>query len=67
MKIAVNNNTYEISENTNIIKLLEIIEVSETQGMAIAVNNTVVPKLDWKNFILKEDDKVLLIKATQGG
>lgn len=67
MKITINNNTYEISENTNILKLLEIIKVSDTTGMAIAVNNSVVPKPDWENFILKEKDKVLLIKATQGG
>ncbi len=67
MKITVNNTTYEISTNTNIVKLLAIIDIPNTRGIAIAVNNSVITKVDWINYVLKENDKVLLIKATQGG
>ena len=38
-----------------------------TTGIALAVNEKVVPKKEWEKFELKENDKVLLIKATQGG
>jgi sulfur carrier protein len=37
------------------------------QGMAIAVNQAIVPKAEWQQYRLQPHDKVLLIKATQGG
>ncbi|MGZ4037582.1 MAG: sulfur carrier protein ThiS [Bacteroidia bacterium] len=33
----------------------------------MAINNAVVPKASWPLQILKENDSVLIIKATQGG
>jgi sulfur carrier protein len=33
----------------------------------VAVNSTVIPKIDWGTFSLNEKDEVLIIKATQGG
>jgi len=33
----------------------------------VAVNNTVIPQNLWSQTSLTENDKVLLIKATQGG
>ena len=37
------------------------------EGIAVAVNETVVPKAQWDSFELQPNDKVLVIKATQGG
>jgi len=66
--ISINiNNTYkEISENTSLTNLLEEIEHS-ANGIAIAVNETVVSKNDWSSKLLQDNDEVLIIKATQGG
>ena len=36
-------------------------------GIALAVNEKVVPKTEWEKFLLKENDKIIIIKATQGG
>lgn len=36
-------------------------------GIALAVNETVIPKNEWEKFQLQDNDKVLIIKATQGG
>ncbi len=36
-------------------------------GVAIAVNGTVIPRKDWENYLLKENDNILIIKASQGG
>jgi sulfur carrier protein len=41
--------------------------MSNTNGIAAAVNNSVVPKTTWEKFQLKENDKIIIIKATQGG
>ena len=37
------------------------------KGIAIAVNEFVVSKANWTNFKLTENDKILIITATQGG
>lgn len=37
------------------------------KGIAIAVNDLVVPREQWKTFNLKTGNKILIIKATQGG
>lgn len=37
------------------------------KGIAIAVNNQVVPRNSWKDFKLSEGNKIIIIKATQGG
>jgi sulfur carrier protein len=39
----------------------------KSKGIAVAVNNQVIPKADWGNTILQDKDSVLIITATQGG
>ena len=46
---------------------MESLQMSSTNGIALAVNERVISKSDWEKFELKENDKILLIKATQGG
>ncbi|MEG1026270.1 MAG: sulfur carrier protein ThiS [Flavobacterium sp.] len=36
-------------------------------GIAVAINNTVVPKIKWNEFLVQETDEILIISATQGG
>jgi len=36
-------------------------------GIAIAVNEVVISKTKWSHYTLKENDKILIITATQGG
>lgn len=47
--------------------LLEKENMLEKKGIAVAVNNIVVAKNTWSGFELKENDKILVIKASQGG
>lgn len=51
----------------NISELLEILQLKNTNGIALAVNEEVVPKSEWEKFQLRDNDKVLIIKAAQGG
>ena len=67
MKIIVNNVNKEIPEQCSLFWLANE-ELGEKQnGVAIAVNNTVIQKKEWANYLLKENDNILIIKATQGG
>lgn len=66
MNLIINSEPKQFSGN-NISELLLSLNMSGTNGIALAVNERVVPKNVWSVFTLKENDKVLIIKATQGG
>lgn len=66
MNLTVNNEARQFS-GKNISELVRSLDLASTNGTAFAVNEKVVPKTEWDKFELKENDKVLIIKATQGG
>ncbi|MFK8037393.1 MAG: sulfur carrier protein ThiS [Crocinitomicaceae bacterium] len=66
IEVSINSQNKTIAKNTSLEELLAIINQSKN-GIAIAINNQVVPKNDWPNFHLNANDKLLIIKATQGG
>jgi sulfur carrier protein len=41
--------------------------INDLNGLAVAVNNTVIPKITWSTFQLDENDTITIIRATQGG
>lgn len=67
MNIYINNTEHELPQDTAVTAALDVIGVSSQKGIAIAINNNVVPRTEWRNTILQANDKVTLIKATQGG
>lgn len=67
MEVFVNNESESVTTGSSLQHLLEIKELVEQKGIAIAVNNEVVTKAEWKSTILLPSDKITVIKATQGG
>ena len=66
MRIFINDDEIKFSGNT----LLDIIAdygFSDSPGIAIAVNETVISKNDWGACILNEGDSILIITPAQGG
>jgi len=66
MEISLNNLKRSIN-SSSLFALLNEVLGEKTKGTAVAVNDTVVPKTEWEKYELKENDKVIIIKATQGG
>lgn len=66
MKIEVNGEVCEVEFSATLNSIVTD-RVSDTRGIAVAINNSVVSKAEWDKTTLKENDKVLLITATQGG
>ncbi len=64
--IRVNEKFLEIKNGFNIQQLLEQIN-SPQDGVAVAVNNTIILKNLWESKTLSKNDNVLIIQATQGG
>ncbi|OFY95072.1 MAG: thiamine biosynthesis protein ThiS [Bacteroidetes bacterium RIFCSPLOWO2_12_FULL_31_6] len=67
MTIYINNEAQKIKAEKFLNEVLDGILQNIAFGTAIAVNNKVISKNDWGNYSLKEDDKILIIKASQGG
>ena len=67
MEITFNNQLQKIKEQTSVQIIINDLIGEKQKGIAVAVNETVVPKAQWNIYLLQPDDKVLVIKATQGG
>ncbi len=65
MKITVNQTAYDLSI-TSLSELTEKLQINP-KGTAIAVNDLVIPKKDWETYQISENDKITIIRATQGG
>lgn len=66
MKVQVNNKEVKITDASTIIQLTEQLELP-SQGIAIAVNNKMIPRTEWNEFVLRESDNLVIIKAACGG
>lgn len=67
MEITFNNQTRQIEAKSSIQIALNNWIGDKQKGIAVAVNETVVPKAQWDSYELQHNDNVLVIKAIQGG
>ncbi len=67
MTITVNGQEQTFSESNTVLAVLTQLNQHDQGGIAIAVNDCVVPKSKWNTSQLSDGDKVLIIKASQGG
>ncbi len=67
MEITINNQKKKLTSGITVQQLLDLEIPGKQKGVALAINNIVVPKTEWINKIISEHDNVLIIKATQGG
>ncbi|GEP92960.1 sulfur carrier protein [Chitinophaga terrae (ex Kim and Jung 2007)] len=67
MEVFVNNELYAVQQGTTIAALLQFIQISSHKGIAVAVNNQVVPKNSWSDQLVSDADNITIIRATQGG
>ncbi|SOS49313.1 sulfur carrier protein ThiS [Tenacibaculum dicentrarchi] len=64
--IKVNQKDHKILESLTLQEFVEDLNI-QTNGIAIAVNSSVVKKNDWSLKLLQHNDDILIIKSTQGG
>ncbi|MGI4751886.1 MAG: sulfur carrier protein ThiS [Janthinobacterium lividum] len=67
MEVTVNQQNFTVSETCSVAQLLALVFDRMATGIAVAVNQTIVPKADWNTHLLHPHDQIILIKATQGG
>ncbi len=67
MRIHVNDTARELAADATLAALARDLGLAERRGVAVAVNDAVVPRAAWPATALAEGDRVLVIQATQGG
>ena len=68
MKIIVNGNEKNMDEGADLIDLLTQSKLNNDKpGVAVAINDDVISTSEWKNMKLKQNDRIEIIRAVQGG
>ena len=67
MNVIVNGQDQSVADNLHVEALLMEMGQVDKGGIAVAVNDMVVPKSQWSKYVIHDGDKVLIIKASQGG
>jgi sulfur carrier protein len=67
MELKINNQTKFRPDSLTVQTLLDLEILLKQNGIAIAINNTIIPKQNWHLHYLNETDDILIISATQGG
>lgn len=67
MIISINNKPLQLTNASNIMSMLQQLQFGSAKGIAIAINDQVVPRSQWESHSIQENDRVTIIRATQGG
>ncbi len=68
MKVILNDTPIELDPaKTTLLQAISHSGISDFKGLAVAVNDTVIPRTNWESFLLNENDTITIIRATQGG
>ncbi|MBZ0204027.1 MAG: sulfur carrier protein ThiS [Ignavibacteria bacterium] len=68
MKISVNGVVKEFDVNASMVDIVNVeLNGKEPKGIAVALNDTILPKSKWSETILKENDRIEIVHAVQGG
>lgn len=65
--VNVNDTPYSVPLTATLTQLLQELELSASNGIAVAINGVVVHRGHWLTQGLSDGDQVLVIHATQGG
>jgi sulfur carrier protein len=67
MTVFVNDQSRALAAGTRLADLLRELGLAERKGVAIAINDEVVPRSTWPTRPLADGERILVIQATQGG
>ncbi len=67
MKIEINGGPKTLEKETTLLVLIRDILEENMNGIAVAINGAVIPKTKWEITYIQNDDRIELVRATQGG
>ena len=67
MNIIINERPHSIKNGSTLVDALKEAQIENQFGLAVAVNNVVIPKAIWENTTLYPNDQLTIINAIFGG
>ncbi|REE01777.1 sulfur carrier protein ThiS [Marinoscillum furvescens] len=68
MDFTINNEKLTVNEaQLTLLGALALKGIHQTKGIAVAVNQQIVPRTLWEEQSIQPNDQILIITATQGG
>ena len=67
MIIYLNAKEFHFEDSKSLFQVFIHLNIDVSAGVAAAVNEVVIPKSQWNIYKLNDLDKIILIKASQGG
>jgi sulfur carrier protein len=59
MEITVNQQNYSVTDNCSLQQMLSVVIQQTLKGIAIAVNETIIPKINWETYLLNSADNII--------
>jgi len=67
MEIFINQNPRTVADNSSLYKVLSNLDETHKTGIAVAINDRIIPSDNWSEMRLSDQDKITIIIASQGG
>ena len=67
VEVSINQENFIVPAPGSLAEVLPLLQISQADGIAIAVNNTVIPRPEWDKYMLRQHDEVFVIRASAGG
>jgi sulfur carrier protein len=68
MTISFDERNIKIEEDIdNIEYLCKYLKIDKESGIAVSINDLIIPRWKWNTIKIDQADKITIIKATQGG
>ena len=68
MNIKVNGETKEVSPGLTLYQLLLDLEIDPSRpGIAVAIDQEVIPRTQWEDAEIQPEGEIEIIRAAQGG
>ncbi len=65
IKIILNNQPHTV-ESLSLTELISELKI-ETKGVALAINNRVIPRANWNSTAIADGDSIVIVSAVFGG
>ena len=65
-KLIINGKNAFVSSET-LLKVLNEMNIIKMQNLAVAVNEEVIQKINWKNYKIKSGDIIEIVRPLKGG
>lgn len=67
MRVEVNGEPRELPEGSTVRGIAQVVGTESGRGIAVAIDGEVVPKSEWGSKLLRDGQKIEIVRAVQGG